>query len=146
MKFDFNNIFQGLSGNMNQSSAKELEEQFGDYLLDDETIETGYILLRDSIIFTNLRIIFIDKQGTTGKKTAIRTIFLSQIINIEMETAGRGFDDSEVTIYYLENVYLRSREERISSQTFEFPKKTDITNLYKYLLNLSLLNRSAIND
>ena len=29
------------------------------------------------------------------------------IINVEMETAGAGIDDSEITITYLENVFLK---------------------------------------
>ena len=29
------------------------------------------------------------------------------IVNVEMETAGAGIDDSEITITYLENVFLK---------------------------------------
>lgn len=146
MKFDFNNIVQGLAGNMSEQNLEELQSQYGDYLLDNEVIENGYKLIRDSIIFTNIRILFIDKQGATGKKTSFKSIFLSQIVNVEMETAGFGIDDSEITITYLENVYLKPRDEKLTSQKFEFPKSTDITKLYKYLFNLAYTNRRAINQ
>ena len=102
-------------------------------------------LIRDSIIFTNIRIIFTDKQGATGRKMSIKSIFLMNIVNVEMETAGAGIDDSEITITYLENVFLKAHNEHFSSHKFEFPKKTDIVPLYTYLLELAYHNRLKIN-
>jgi len=40
-----------------------------------------------------------------------------------METAGAGIDDSEITITYLENVFLKAHNEHLSFHKFEFPKK-----------------------
>ena len=71
-------------------------------------IQSGYKLIRDSIIFTNIRIIFTDKQGATGRKMSIKSIFLMNIVNVEMETAGAGIDDSEITITYLEKCLSKS--------------------------------------
>ncbi|MBM7642445.1 hypothetical protein JOC28_000742 [Streptococcus loxodontisalivarius] len=67
------------------------------------------------------------------------------IVQVEMETAGFGLDDSEITITYLENVHLKTHNELFSSHKFEFPKKTDITPLYRYLFNLAYQNRLKIN-
>ena len=61
---------------------------------------------RDSIIFTNIRIIFTDKQGATGRKMSIKSIFLMNIVNVEMETAGAGIDDSEITITYFRKMFF----------------------------------------
>lgn len=146
MAFNFNQIVQGLAGNMSEVDITELSEAYKDYLLDDETVESGYKLIRDVIIFTDIRILFIDKQGTTGRKTSFKSIFLSQIVDVEMETAGFGIDDSEIKITYLQNIYLKPRSEKLITQTFEFPKKTEITKLYKYLLKLAIHNRQAINN
>lgn len=104
MAFDFNQIVQGLAGNMSEVDITELCEAYKDYLLEDETVESGYKLIRDVIIFTDIRILFIDKQGTTGRKTSFKSIFLSQIVDVEMETAGFGIDDSEIKITYLQNI------------------------------------------
>ena len=126
----FGKLIQGLAGNFSEQSKEALTKEFGQYLLDKEEIQSGYKLIRDSIIFTNIRIIFTDKQGATGRKMSIKSIFLMNIVNVEMETAGLGIDDSEITITYLENAFLKSHNEHFNSQKFEFPKKTDIVPLY----------------
>ena len=51
------------------------------------------------LYFTNIRIIFTDKQGATGRKMSVKSIFLMNIVNVEMETAGAGIDDSEINDY-----------------------------------------------
>ncbi len=143
--FNFNHMMQGILGNMSEQSAEELATEFSPYLFDNETIQMGYKLIRDVILFTDIRIIFVDKQGATGKKTSFKSIFLSHIIDVEMETAGRSFDDSEITITYLKNVNRQSRHEEHIHTTFEFPKSTDILPLYRFLGNLVVQNREEIN-
>ena len=142
----FGRLIQGLAGNFSEQSKEALTKEFGQYLLENEEIQSGYKLIRDSIIFTNIRIIFTDKQGATGRKMSIKSIFLMNIVNVEMETAGLGIDDSEITITYLENAFLKSHNEHFNSYKFEFPKKTDIVPLYTYLFGLAYHNRLNIND
>jgi len=139
------NIKQGVLGNLSEVSAEKLNLEYGPYLFDGEKIEMGYTLIRDSIIFTDVRIIFIDRQGTTGKKISFKSIYLSHIIDVEMETAGAGFDDSEITITYLTTVNRSTRHETFESIKFEFPKKTDILPLYRFFGSLVLKNRREIN-
>jgi hypothetical protein len=146
MAFDFGKLVQGLAGNFSQQSKEELTKQYQQYLLKDEEIQSGYVLVRDALIFTNIRIIFVDKQGATGKKTSFKSIFLMNIVGVEMETAGFGIDDSEIVITFLENVQLKPYNENLRSLKFEFPKKTDITPLYRYLFELSYQNRLTINN
>lgn len=141
----FGRLIQGLAGNFSEQSKETLTKEFGQYLLENEEIQSGYKLIRDSIIFTNIRIIFTDKQGATGRKMSIKSIFLMNIVNVEMETAGLGIDDSEITITYLENAFLKSHNEHFNSHKFEFPKKTDIVPLYTYLFDLAYHNRLNMN-
>ena len=142
----FNTLFQGLAGNLSEVSVDQLTREYGKFLIPNEEIVRGYKLIRDALIFTNIRIIFVDKQGATGKKTALKSIFLMNIVNVEMETAGMGIDDSEVTITYLENVKLKAHHEQLVTHTFEFPKSTDIISLYQYLFELAYHNRQKINQ
>ncbi len=146
MAINFGKLTQGLAGNFSQQSKESLNAEYSSYLISGEEIKDGYVLIRDAIIFTNIRIIFVDKQGATGKKTAIKSIFLANIVNVEMETAGFGLDDSEITITYLENIYLKSHREHLIHHKFEFPKQTDILPLYTYLFELAYQNRLAINN
>lgn len=144
--FNLSSMIQGSLGNHSEKSPEELTKEYSEYLFDGEKIMMGYRLIRDDLVFTTLRIIFIDKQGATGKKVAFKSIFIDAIINVEMETAGTGFDDCEITVTYLENAYQKSNNERLAEQTFEFPKKTDIAPLYRTLGNVSVKNRERINN
>ena len=141
----FGKFIQGLAGNFSEQNKETLIKEYGQYLLENEEIQSGYKLIRDSIIFTNIRIIFTDKQGATGRKMSIKSIFLMNIVNVEMETAGAGFDDSEITITYLTTVNRSTRHETFESIKFEFPKKTDILPLYRFFGSLVLKNRREIN-
>ena len=78
------NLAQGLMGNLTEVSPEKLTGEYGCYLMDGESIQSGYILVRDAVLFTNKRIIYVDKQGATGQKTRINTIYLDSIINVSM--------------------------------------------------------------
>lgn len=143
--FNLNNLVQGALGNYSEKSPEDLTREYSAYLFDEERITMGYQMVRDALIFTNVRIIFVDKQGATGKKTSYKSIFLDSIINVEMETAGAGLDDSEITITYLSNAYQKSNREDLDRQKSEFPKKTDIAPIYRFLGNVSIRNRERIN-
>ena len=141
----FGKLINGLAGNFSEQNKETLTKEYGQYLLENEEIQSGYKLIRDSIIFTNIRIIFTDKQGATGLKMSVKSIFLMNIVNVELETGGLGIDDSEMTITYLENAFLKAHREHSNSLKFEFPKKVDIAPLYTYLLELAYHNRLHIN-
>ena len=64
-----------------------------------EIVEAGYKLIRDTIIFTNKRVIFVDKQGMTGKKTEYLSIPYKSISYFEIETAGHFDLDAELKIW-----------------------------------------------
>lgn len=144
-KFGFGNIVQGALGNYSELTPEQLKEEYGNYLFDGEEISMGYQLIRDALVFTNYRIIFVDKQGATGKKTSFKSIHLESIIDVEMETAGFGVDDSEIEITYMVNAFQKSNHESLNTHKFEFPKKTDILPLYRYLGNVTMSNRERIN-
>lgn len=146
MAFGLGKLVQGMLGNMSEISLEELEQQFGRYLFEGEKISIGYKLIRDLIVFTDQRILFIDKQGATGKKQSFKSIYLMNIVDVAMETAGMGLDDSELTITCLQSVYRKAYNEQLISYTFEFPKSTDIVPLYTMLGTLVLQNRQDINN
>ena len=43
-----------------------------DSLIPGEQVELAYVLVRDLIVFTEKRLILVDKQGVTGKKTSYK--------------------------------------------------------------------------
>ena len=91
-------VASGLMGNLSEMSPEALTQEYGMYLMDGETIITGFKLVRDVIIVTDKRIIDFDKQGATGAKMRVDSINLSSIFHVSAETAGFGADDSEINI------------------------------------------------
>lgn len=69
-------VVQGALGNFQEKTKEQLTTEFGKCLFDSEYIVVGYQLIRDALVFTNMRVIFIDKQGVSGAKTAIKSIYI----------------------------------------------------------------------
>ena len=90
------NILQGGLGNYSEIPVEQLQQEYGMYLMNGEVIRTGFKLIRDALIFTDKRIIFTDKQGATGTKMRVESINLFSVVDVTMETAGFGFDDSDI--------------------------------------------------
>ncbi|EPT67780.1 hypothetical protein SAG0066_01075 [Streptococcus agalactiae CCUG 38383] len=67
-------IFSGLMGNASQMDTDKVENQLSDILISDEQVDLAYTLIRDLIVFTNYRLILVDKQGVTGKKVSYNSI------------------------------------------------------------------------
>lgn len=139
------NILQGVLGNMSEVTAEALQQEYGAYLMDGETITTGFKLVRDAVIFTDRRILSFDKQGTTGQKMRVDSIYLDSIFHVTAETAGFGVDDSELEIDYISSPYLRGHGIEYDRKKFEFPKKYNIQGLYKTLQELAYNNYKRIN-
>lgn len=139
------NLLQGLLGNMSEVSVESLTQEYRGYLMDGETIQTGFKLIRDAVVITDRRILSFDKQGTTGQKMRVDSIYLSSIYHITAETAGFGLDDSELTISYITTPYMKSHSVDYASKKFEFPKKYNIQGLYKMLQELAYNNYTRLN-
>jgi len=88
--------------------------------MDDEKIESGYNPVRNITAFTDTRIIFMDMQNVTGKKTAYRSIYFMSIIDVSAETACFGIDDSEIVISHLVNVHRQGLTEQHAEVKFDF--------------------------
>lgn len=139
------NILQGGLNNYSEVPVEQLQQEYGMYLMSGEVIQTGFKLIRDALIFTDKRIIFTDKQGATGAKMRVESINLFSIVDVTMETAGFGFDDSELTFTYIKTTNLTAHEVQYVSHKLEFPKKFNVQPLYKMLQELAYNNCLRIN-
>ncbi|MBA9072145.1 hypothetical protein GGR22_000271 [Flavobacterium gossypii] len=92
-------LFSALLGNAGAVSQEELQKKYGQLLTDDENIELGFKLIRDTFIFTTKRLILIDKQGLTGSKTEYKSIAYKAISRFSVETAGTFELDAELKIW-----------------------------------------------
>lgn len=139
-------LFSGLMGNYSEVSVQELQNQYGSYLMPQEKIQMGFKLIRDSFMFTDERLILIDHQGVTGKKTRVASIHLNSIYEVTMETAGTGFDDSEITIHYITSPFYKTNNAQISSYKFEFGKKFNVQPIYVALVSIAHQNNKRLNS
>ena len=139
------NLMQGIAGNYSEMDAESLKQEYGQYLMDGEEIACGFKLVRDALIFTDKRIIFTDKQGATGTKMRVESINLFSVVDVTMETAGFGFDDSELTFTYIKTADLKAHHVDYVSHKLEFPKKFEVQPLYKLLQELAYENCCKIN-
>ena len=138
-------LVQGVFGNMSEISTDALQQEFGAYLMDGESIQTGFKLVRDAMIITDKRILEFDKQGATGQKMRVNSIYLNSIYNVTAETAGFGMDDSELEIFYIATPNMKAPSAAFASKKFEFPKKYNIQGLYKMLQELAYANYIRLN-
>ena len=92
-------IFSALIGNAGSVSQEDLIKKYGQLLIDNEEIEMGFKLIRDTFIFTNKRLILVDVQGITGSKTEYKSISYKSITRFSVETAGTFDLDAELKIW-----------------------------------------------
>lgn len=138
-------LMQGLLGNLSEMSTEDLTQEYGMYLMDGETIQTGFKLIRDVLLITDRRIIGFDKQGATGQKMRVDSIYLTSIYHVTAETAGFGIDDSELEIDYITTPFQRAHSVQYERKKYEFPKKYNIQGLYKMLQEIAYENYVRLN-
>jgi len=68
-------------------------------MLPGERVTCAYKGIRDMMILTKRRILFVDKQGITGKKQKYLAIPLDKINAFSFETGGTLDIDCDVDIY-----------------------------------------------
>jgi hypothetical protein len=92
-------IFSALLGNAGAVDQESLSKDYGKLLIDGESIELGFKLIRDTFIFTSKRLILIEKQGITGSKIEYKSIIYKSISRFSIETAGTFDLEAELKIW-----------------------------------------------
>lgn len=92
-------LMDGILGNAAEIKVQDIQNELGRLLASEEQIEKAYKLIRDLFVFTNKRLILVDKQGVTGKKVEYHSIPYKNIIHFSIETAGHFDLDAELKIW-----------------------------------------------
>ncbi|MGB0945976.1 MULTISPECIES: PH domain-containing protein [Pseudoalteromonas] len=92
-------LLSGLMGNASEVDDSDLEKVLANTLIEGEHVEKAYKVIRDMFIFTNRRLILIDKQGVTGSKMEMVSIAYSKITKFSKESAGHFDLDAELKIW-----------------------------------------------
>ena len=117
-------LFDALLGNASEVDTGELEAIISPLLVDGEGVEHAYKLLRDLIVFTDKRLILVNKQGVTGKKQEILTVPYGSVTKFSKENAGRFDTDAEI------KVWVRGEDAPLE---FQFKKGSDLDGIYRVL-------------
>lgn len=92
-------FFDGMLGNASKIDASKIQQEFSKILTPGEQVEQAYQLIRDYFVFTNKRLVLVDKQGMTGSKVEYHSIPYKSITHFSVETAGHFDLDAELKIW-----------------------------------------------
>lgn len=118
-------LFNKILGNASEVSSEKLTEKYGRLLIQNESIELGFKLLRDTFMFTDKRLILIEIQGITGSKIEYKTLPYKSISRFSLETSGTFDLDAELKIWI--------SSEDMPSISKKFNKSIDVYEVQKYL-------------
>ena len=137
VKVNYNNkskfkIIMGLLntilGNASQVNINEIKAQFENVLVGNENIEAAFSLFRDKMVFTNKRIIFLDKQNVTGSKKEYLSVPYHAVSVFSVESAGTFDADAEIKLWVRE----------LGQITKKVGKNTDTLQIQKILASYIL--------
>ena len=103
-------MLQGLFGNASEVDQKNIQRDLEAILIEGEQVVRAFRIVRDLFIFTDKRLVLIDKQGLTGKKAEYHSIPYKSISHFSVETAGTFDMDAEMKIYISGNMNPIERE------------------------------------
>lgn len=115
----------------------EVTNKYGIFLFKKEIILYSHQLIRDQLLFTNFRLLYIQKQGGIERRRTYKTIVYNSITDVTLVTQERGPDDSEIIITCFDKMVSSSPE----TTHFLFPNNTDITFMYRLFGDIVLNNK-----
>ncbi|MBC8010517.1 MAG: PH domain-containing protein [Burkholderiales bacterium] len=116
-------LISHLFGNATEVDNVKVQAQLAPVLAPGEQIGRAFKIFRDLFVFTDHRLILVDKQGLTGSKVMYHSILYRSITQFSVETAGNFDADSELKIWTNGGLALQK----------EFKRGTDIVGLQQHL-------------
>lgn len=92
-------LLDGVLGNASKIDPQKIQQEFSALLAPGEKIEHAYQLLRDYFVFTDKRLVLVDKQGLTGSKVEYHSIPYKSVTHFSIETNGTFDLDAELKIW-----------------------------------------------
>lgn len=92
-------LLDKILGNASEVDASDVSEELAPILAANEQVHKVYKLIRDLYVFTDKRLLLIDKQGLTGKKVDYHTIPYRAVTQFKVETTGHFDMDAELKIW-----------------------------------------------
>jgi hypothetical protein len=115
-------FLDGVMGNASEVKLEDVQKEFAHMIGESERIEKAYKLIRDMFIFTNKRLILVDKQGITGKKVECHSYPYKSISHFSIETAGTFDLDAELKFWTSGNPVAVEKKFNKSLNIYELQK------------------------
>ncbi|WP_426958585.1 PH domain-containing protein [Muricoccus radiodurans] len=92
-------LFNAILGHSSDVDTGKLDDEFATILVPGESIAAAYRVVRDMLVFTDRRLILVDRQGVTGRKTEYLSIPFREVARFSVETAGTFDMEAELKIW-----------------------------------------------
>lgn len=94
-------LIDSLLGNAGEKPVDKIAEDFAPLLAPGETLQRAFGLIRDLMVFTDRRLILVNKQGITGKRVEYLSIPYRSIVMFSLQTEGHLDLEAELKISLL---------------------------------------------
>lgn len=92
-------LLDTLLGHAGEAPTTRLQEELQPILATNEPVQCGFAFVRDLIVFTDRRMILVNKQGISAKKVEYRSIPYRSISMYALETAGHFELDADLKLW-----------------------------------------------
>lgn len=92
-------LLDTLLGHAGEKSLDDIAADFAPLLAPGETLQHAFGFVRDLYVFTDRRLILVNKQGVTAKRTEYRSIPYRAINMFALETAGHFDLEADLRIW-----------------------------------------------
>lgn len=112
-------LLNGILGNASKIDPADIAEDFQRILAPGERIEHAYQLIRDYFVFTDKRLVLVDKQGVTGRKVEYHSLPYRSITHFSIESTGTFDLEAELKIWISGNPTPYQRQFNRSLNIYE---------------------------
>jgi hypothetical protein len=92
-------LISKLLGHASDLTPEQARQELDGMLLDDEPVQVAFKVVRDLFVFTDRRLILVDRQGLTGRKVEYLIIPYRAITAYSIENAGTFDMESELKLW-----------------------------------------------
>jgi len=92
-------LFSGTDKNASSAETKKYHANYSTLLADGEIIEVGFVVARDTFLFTNKRLILVEIQGISGRQLEYISLPYGKITKFSVKTGGSFELDAELKLW-----------------------------------------------
>lgn len=92
-------LLNAMLGNASAADADQVQAALAPVLAPGETVQGAWQLVRDQLVFTDRRVLLVDRQGLTGSKRRYHSIPWRSITQWSLEGAGTFDLEAELQLW-----------------------------------------------